>query len=183
MWPRLWFSGQGAWEARQGPPTSKKAWGKVPAVEPPPPEADEKLTRQLQEEEEDAAEWMQRGQNAATLVVMREAAGPTNVGPSGGLGWALIGGWAKPAAHSCGSPATGGSGNLATNGGGILATPPTLTTGPCPAFSLNACGWPFAGLGHCCGLAAHGCPSSHLEPCWVMPDGEPAKQPEAPEPQ
>ena len=74
MWPRLWFSGQGAWEAGQGLPTSEKAWGKALAVEPPPPVMDKELLRWLQEEE-DAVEWMRWGQDAATLAVVREAAG------------------------------------------------------------------------------------------------------------
>ena len=43
VWPGLWFSGKGAWEAGQGLPASEKAWGKVPAMEPPPPETDEEL--------------------------------------------------------------------------------------------------------------------------------------------
>ena len=49
---------------------------------------------------------------------------PANAGPGGGLGGALLGGWAKPATHGCGSLATGGDGDL--------ATPPLLTTHPCP---------------------------------------------------
>ena len=43
--------GQRAREVGWGPPASKKAWGKAPAVELPPPEMDEELVRWLQEEE------------------------------------------------------------------------------------------------------------------------------------
>ena len=46
VWPRL-FLGQGAWEERQGPSFSEKAWGKVPAVEPPPLEMEEEMAWQL----------------------------------------------------------------------------------------------------------------------------------------
>ena len=59
----------------QGLPTSEKAWGKAPTVELLPPETDEELVLWLQEEE-DAVEWMRQGQDAATLVVVREATGP-----------------------------------------------------------------------------------------------------------
>ena len=49
--PGFWFSVQGIWVARQGPHTSTKARGKVPAVELPPPEMDKELAWQLQQEE------------------------------------------------------------------------------------------------------------------------------------
>ena len=86
MWPGL-FSGQGAREEGLGPPTSEKAWGKAPTLEQPPPETDKELVQWLQEEEV-AAEWMQRGQDAATLVVVREAAGP--------LTWGQVEAWLGP---------------------------------------------------------------------------------------
>ena len=99
---------------------------------------------------------------------------PANAGPSGGLGRALLGGWVEPATRSCGFPAASGGGNL--------ASPPTLTIRPSPSIPFDTRVWPFAGCRHCGGLAAHGCPSSHPMSCWAMPAGEPAKQPEAPEP-
>ena len=95
---------------------------------------------------------------------------PTNARPAGGLGRALLGGWAKPATHSCGG--------LAAGGGGCFTTPPILTTHPCTPVPFNACGQPLAGLGCCCSLAAHGCLNSHPMPCWVAPAGELAKWPE-----
>ena len=85
MWPGMWFLHQGAWKAGWGPPTSEKAWGKAPAVEPPPPEMDKELARQLQEKENEV-EQMQWGQDAATLVVVREAAGLLTRGQVEGLG-------------------------------------------------------------------------------------------------
>ena len=63
MWLGL-FSGQGAREEGQGPPTRKKTWGKAPAVELPPPEMDEELAWQLQDEEV-MVERMWWGQDAA----------------------------------------------------------------------------------------------------------------------
>ena len=97
---------------------------------------------------------------------------PVIAGPSGGLRRALLDSWAKPAAHGCGGPAASSSGNL--------ATPPILTTHPCPAFTFDTHGWPFASHGCCCGLTARGYPSSCPMSCQAMPAGEPAKQPEAP---
>ena len=73
VWAGL-FLGQGAQEEGRGLPTSEKAWGKAPTVEPPPPEINEELVRWLQQEEEEA-EQVRRGQDAATLAVVREAAG------------------------------------------------------------------------------------------------------------
>ena len=51
----------------------------------PPPETDEEMARclQVQEEEEEEA---RRGQDAATLEVVREAAGPMTWGQVEGLG-------------------------------------------------------------------------------------------------
>ena len=99
---------------------------------------------------------------------------PANAGPAGGLGWALLGGWAEPAAHGCGG--------LAAGSGGNLATPPILTTHPCPTIPFDTRGWPLASCGCCCGSAAHSCPSSCLVPCQSTLVGEPAKQLEAPKP-
>ena len=97
---------------------------------------------------------------------------PTNAGSAGGLGGALLGGWAEPATCSCGG--------LVTLSGSHLATPPILTTHPCPAVPLDASGQPLAGLGCCCSSATCDCPSSHPTPCWVMLVGKPAKWLEAP---
>ena len=98
---------------------------------------------------------------------------PANVGPAGGLGGALLGGWAKPATHGCSS--------LAASSGGYLATPPTLAGHPCPAVPLDTCGQLLAGLGCCCSsLTTRGCPSSCPTPCWEMSVGELAKQPQMP---
>ena len=58
---------------------------------------------------------------------------PTNVEPSGGLGWALLGSWAKLAIRSYGSPAAGGSGNLATK-------PPSLPIPAPPSPSMPVAG-------------------------------------------
>ena len=88
---------------------------------------------------------------------------PVNMGPTGGLGGAVLGGWAEPAA----------------SGGGHLAIPPILIICPYPAVPFNACGQPSASLGSCCSSAAHGCPSSRPMPCWVMLVGEPVKWLEA----
>ena len=79
------------------------------------------------------------------------------MGPSGGLGQALLGGWAKLATCSCGGPAASGSGNS-------TATPPTLTTHPWPPFPFDAHGWPFAGCGCCCGLAIVAAPAAIPHP-------------------
>ena len=99
---------------------------------------------------------------------------PTNVGPSGGLGRALLGNWAKPAAHACDG--------LATGSGGKLATSPTLTIHPCPPIPFDAYGWPFTWSGHCHSLATHGCPSSCPASHWATPAREPAERPEVPKP-
>ena len=81
--PRFWHGGQDeeGWEV----PASRKAWGNAPAVEPPPLETDEELAWWLQDEEV-AVEQMQWGQDAATLAVVREAAGPLMQGQVEGLG-------------------------------------------------------------------------------------------------
>ena len=86
MSPRL-FSGQGTWEEGWGLLASKKAQGKVPAVEPLPLEMDEGLAWWLQEEENEA-EWMRQGQDSATLAVVREATGP--------LMWGQVEGFVGP---------------------------------------------------------------------------------------
>ena len=67
---------------------------------------------------------------------------PTNMGPAGGLGGALLGGWSKPAVHGC-------SGSVAS-GGGYLATLPTFATCSCPTVPFDACGHLLAGLGCSC---------------------------------
>ena len=85
MGPGFWLGGQGAWEVGQEPPTREKAQGKVPTVQPPPLETDEELAWQLQQEEV-AAQQVQWGQDAATLVVEREATGPLMQGQQEGLG-------------------------------------------------------------------------------------------------
>ena len=56
-------------------PASENAQWKAPAVEPPTLEMDEELAQYLQQEEY-VMEEAQRGQDTATLVVVREAAGP-----------------------------------------------------------------------------------------------------------
>ena len=50
----------------------------------PPPEMDEEMARRLQAQEEE--EEARRGQDAATLAVVREAAGPMMRGQVEGLG-------------------------------------------------------------------------------------------------
>ena len=87
LWgPGFGTQGQGAQEVGQEPPTSAKAQGKVPAVEPPPPETDEELAcsgssgRRLQRRR---CSW---GWDTATLVVVREAAGLLMRGQLEGLG-------------------------------------------------------------------------------------------------
>ena len=82
--PGFWHGGQDAREAVQEAPISEKARGKVPAVEPPPLEMDEELAQHLQREEY-VAEEAKRGQDAATLVVVREATGPLMQGQLEGL--------------------------------------------------------------------------------------------------
>ena len=68
-----------------------------------------------------------------------------------GLGGALLGGWAEPAAFSCSGPAAAG--------GGYLATPPNFTTHSCPTIIFNTCGRLLAGLGlFCSSLATCGWP-------------------------
>ena len=83
IWPGL-FLGEGAQEEGWEAPTSEKAQGKAPAVELPPPETDEEMAQCLQEEEKEV-EQAQRGQDTATLVVVREAAGPLTWGQVEGL--------------------------------------------------------------------------------------------------
>ena len=77
--------GEAVAEEGRGLPTSEKAWGKAPAVEPPPPEMDKEMVQWLQEEE-DVAEGIWWGQDTATLVVVREAAGLLMQGQVEGLG-------------------------------------------------------------------------------------------------
>ena len=77
--------GQGAQEERWEAPTSEKARGNKHTVEvSPPPEMDEVMARHLQWEEQEE-EQARRGQDAATLVVVREAAGPLMWGQVEGL--------------------------------------------------------------------------------------------------
>ena len=99
---------------------------------------------------------------------------PNDVGPSGGLGGALLGRWAEPAIHGCGGLAAGSGSNLAAT--------TILITRPCPPIPFNTCGWPFGGRGCCSSLAAHGCPCSHSASCWGAPVGGPGEQLEAPGP-
>ena len=80
----------------RGLPTSEKAWGKVPSVEPPPPDMDEQLAWHPQQEE-DVADEARRGQDAATLAVVREAAGLLMQGQLEGLGRpSLVAGLSQP---------------------------------------------------------------------------------------
>ena len=74
--PRFWHGGQGAQKAGQELPISAKAQEMALAVE---------LARQLQWEEI-AVEEVQHGQDAATLAVVREAAGLLIRGQLEGLG-------------------------------------------------------------------------------------------------
>ena len=77
--------GQGAQEEGWELPTSEKALGKACIVEVlPPPETDEVMAWPLQEEEREV-DWAQRGQDATTLMVVREAAGPLMRGQVEGL--------------------------------------------------------------------------------------------------
>ena len=100
---------------------------------------------------------------------------PTNVGPSGGLGWALLGSWAKPATRSCGS--------LASQWWWQLSHPTYPHHLSLPPHPLR-CPW----LALCWawmlqwGLATCGCPSSHPASCWATLAGELAERLEAPEP-
>ena len=57
----------------------------APCRQCPPPETDEEMTRHLQAQEEEEEE-ARRGQDAATLAVVREAAGPMTWGQVEGLG-------------------------------------------------------------------------------------------------
>ena len=47
--PGFWHPGQGIWVARQGPPTSSKAWGKAPAMVSLPLEMEEELAQWIQQ--------------------------------------------------------------------------------------------------------------------------------------
>ena len=77
-------SGKGAREGGWEVPATEKARGKAPAVEPPPPEIDDEMAQHLQWEVEEAEQvWW--GQDAATFVVVREAAGPLTRGQVEGL--------------------------------------------------------------------------------------------------
>ena len=110
----------------------EKARGKEHTIEAsPPPEIEEAMAWCLQWEEQEV-EWARRAQDAATLEVVREAAGPLTQGPIGGLRGSLLGGWAKPATRGCGSLAAGSSGNLAAT--------TTLTTPSLPPYPLR-CPW------------------------------------------
>ena len=84
MGPGL-LSGQGTQEERREAPTSERARGKVRAVEvPPPPEMDGEMVQWLQWQEQEV-ERAQRGQDTATLEVVREAAGMLMWGQVQGL--------------------------------------------------------------------------------------------------
>ena len=81
----IMLPGQGTQEERWEAPTSEKAQGKEHTLEAsPPPETDEVMTWCLQWEEQEE-EQVQRGQDAATLAVVREAAGPLMQGQVEGL--------------------------------------------------------------------------------------------------
>ena len=77
--------GQGTQEERREAPTSEKAGGKEHAMGVSPPlEMDEVIAQHLQwEEREEEQVW--RGQDAATLQVVREATGPLMWGQVEGL--------------------------------------------------------------------------------------------------
>ena len=95
MWSGV-FLGQGAWKERWELLANEKAQGKVPSVELPPPETDKKMARCLQQEEQEA-ERAWRGQDAATLAVVREATGPLTRGQVEGLGGpSLVPGLSQP---------------------------------------------------------------------------------------
>ena len=67
--------GEEAQEERREVPASRRAWGKEHAMQVTPPlEMDEEMARHLQAQEEE--EEARRGQDAAALAVVREAAGP-----------------------------------------------------------------------------------------------------------
>ena len=83
VWPGL-FSGEGAREEGWGPSTGEKAQWKACTVEAPPSEIDKEMVRHLPQEEQEAKR-AQRGQDAATLVVVREAAGLLTWGQVEGL--------------------------------------------------------------------------------------------------
>ena len=80
------FSGQAAQEEGWEAPASEKALGKAHAVEALLLETDEAMARHLQWEEQEV-EQAQRGQDAATLVVVREATASLMWGKVEGLGW------------------------------------------------------------------------------------------------
>ena len=78
--------GEKAQEERREAPTRRMARGKEHAVQVmPPPETDEEMARLLQAQEVEEEE-ARRGVDAATLVVVREAAGPMMWGQVEGLG-------------------------------------------------------------------------------------------------
>ena len=81
--PGLWL-GQYAQAEEWELPASEKAWGKAWAVESQPLEMDAEMAWWLQEEEREA-EWVRKGQDAATLAVVKEAAGPLTWGQVEGL--------------------------------------------------------------------------------------------------
>ena len=172
VWPGL-FSGQGAREEELEPPASEKALGEgahCGAATPGDGRGDGTAAPKGVKGGRTGAE----GAGCCHFGSGEGGCWPTNVGPSGGLGGALLGGWAEPAARGCGGPAASGGGNI--------ATPPNLTTCPCPPIPFNASGWRFAGLGYCCSLATFCCPYSYPASCWAVLVGELAQWPEAPEP-
>ena len=78
--------GEEAQEERWEAPASRSARGKEHAIQAmPPPKTDEEMVRHLQAQEEEEEE-ARRGQDAATLEVVREAAGPMMWGQVEGLG-------------------------------------------------------------------------------------------------
>ena len=77
--------GKDAQEERREAPASKRARGKERAMQAmPPPETDEEMVRHLQAQEEEEEE-VRRGQDAATLALVREATGPMMQGQVEGL--------------------------------------------------------------------------------------------------
>ena len=81
-WMPLGEEAQERWEA----PASGSAQGKEHAIQVTHPlETDEEMAQRLQAQEEEEEE-ARRGQNAATLEVVREAAGPMMRGQVEGLG-------------------------------------------------------------------------------------------------
>ena len=166
--------GQGAQEERREAPTSEKARGKECAVgASPPPEMDKAMAWHLQQVGAGGGAGTE-GAGCCHLGSGEGGRWPANMGPSGGLRGALLGGWAKPAAHGCGG--------LATSSGRNLATATNLTTRPCPPVPFDAHGWPFGRRGRCSVLAAHGCPCSYSASCRGVPVGGPGKRPEVPGP-